>query len=214
MNLHFQKLTPPLTKWSCPNRTHVSKCALRWCAAFLLSLSMLLTVGQNLSYAQTTINREYRIKAAYLFNFGRYTQWPEDYWKTEETPFVIGILGVNPFGTSLDQIATQKELQGRKILVHYFKDITEYQPCQILYISVSVPIEKQRAIIAKLAHSKVLLIGEQYNFLQEGGMVSFLLEENKVRFGVNLDPINRDNLKISSKVLKLAAIVKKENQEK
>lgn len=192
----------------------LSKCAVRWGVLLLLSLSMFLTVGQNLSHAQTTINREYRIKAAYLFNFGRYTQWPKDYWKNKETPFVIGILGTNPFGTSLDQIATHKELQGRKILIRYFKDIKEYQPCQMLYISVSVPIDKQRAIIAKLANSKVLLVGEQHAFLQEGGMVSFLLEENKVRFGVNLAPINRDNLKISSKVLKLAAIVKKEKQGK
>lgn len=187
---------------------------MRWGIAFFLSLSILLIIGQNTSHAQTNINREYRIKAAYLFNFGRYTQWPKNYWRDKKTPFVIGILGTNPFGSSLNQIATKKELQGRKILVRYFKNISEYQPCQILYISASVSTQQQKAIIAKLANTKVLLVGEQYTFLQEGGMVYFFLEANKVRFGVNLNPIGRDNLKISSKVLKLAAIVKKENAEK
>ena len=178
----------------------------------LLFVGIFFLAGWNTCHAQTTINREYRIKAAYLFNFGRYTQWPEGYWQDEKAPFAIGILGSNPFHDSLAQIANEKELHGRKIAIYYFRNLKEYQPCQILYISESIPLEQQKVIIASLANTKVLLIGEEHAFLKEGGMVCFFLEANKVRFGVNLDPIDRNDLKISSKVLKLAAIVKKEEE--
>ena len=178
-----------------------------------LFFSMVFGAGQKVCHAQeTTINREYRIKAAYLFNFGRYTQWPKDCWPDKEAPFVIGVLGPNPFGTSLNQIAAEKQLQGRKILVRYFKDLSEYRPCQMLYIDKRVSQEEQKKAIKKLATKPVLIVGENYPFLEGGGMIAFFIEENKIPFGVNLVAMNRADLKLSSKVLKLAAVVKKDEE--
>jgi hypothetical protein len=188
------------------------RCAMRGTMLLLLGFVTIFFSIQNELRAQATINREYRIKAAYLFNFGRYTHWPVGTWSNKQAPFVIGILGTNPFGSALSQIASQKPLQDRKIVVHHFKDLSEYQPCQILYVSEDVPLQEQKEIIKKLSNTKVLLVGERHSFLEEGGMVAFLLEANKVRFGVNLDKVEQNNLKISSKVIKLAAIVKKDGE--
>lgn len=209
---HFEFLrgTKRLKIGSGPNRVYMPPRSTRWGNVFAIFFGMILALVPSLGHAQSAVNREYLIKAAYLFNFGRYTQWPEECWPDKEAPFVIGILGSNPFGEALNQIAAEKELQNRKILVLYFKNLGEYRPCQILYVAEDIPSEDRKAVIAQLSNTKVLLVGEKQSFLQEGGMVSFFLEANKVRFGVNLDPLDRNDLKISSKVLKLAAVVKKD----
>ena len=172
---------------------------------------MLLTIGVSLLIAQPAeeadINREYPIKAAYLYNFSRYVQWPVDAFPTAETPFVIGVLGNDPFGDVLDEIARTKKVEGRRILVKRFASMAAYTPCHVLFLPASVDPQEKAAAIKMARGSPVLLVGESRDFAQQGGDINFFVEENKVRFEINPEAAKQARLRISSKLLSLAKIV-------
>ena len=96
-------------------------------------------------------NREYAIKAAYLYQFSRYVQWPADAFANDRSPLVIGVLGTDPFGGILEEIARTKRIEGRPIVVRRFASMAEYTPCHILFVSSSVGPEQRAAAIQKSA---------------------------------------------------------------
>jgi hypothetical protein len=178
---------------------------------FAFSWTAMLVIGVSLSVAQTddeaALNREYPIKAAYLYNFSRYVQWPAEAFPTSDTPLVIGVLGTNPFGDTLDEIARTKKVDGRSIVAKRFASMAAYTPCHVLFVPSSTSPEEQAAAIRKTYGIPVLVVGENPGFAEQGGAVNFFIEENKVRFEINVDVAKRQKLKISSKLLSLAKIV-------
>ncbi|MHB1036925.1 MAG: YfiR family protein [Pirellulales bacterium] len=156
---------------------------------------------------ETEIDREYTIKAAYLYNFGRYVEWPANSFRGADDPFVIGVLGTDPFGATLDEIASEKKIARRRIVARRFASMTEYVPCHILFVVASTSAEQRAAAVQKLQNSRVLLVGETPGFAQQGGVINFFVEQNKVRFEINVQAAKREQLKISSKLLSLAQIV-------
>lgn len=153
-------------------------------------------------------NREYAIKAAYLYQFGRYVQWPSDTFPNDDTPLVIGVLGDNPFGTVLEEIARTKRIDGRPIIVRLFATAHEYSRCHILFLSASLSPQQKAAAIKKARKSAILLVGEEPGFAEQGGVVNFFVDENRVRFEINVAVASEEQLKISSKLLSLAKIVR------
>ena len=153
------------------------------------------------------INREYAIKAAYLYQFGHYIQWPADSFADDQSPFVIGVLGEDPFGDALDEIARDKKIDGRKIVVRRFASVEDYKPCHILFVSSSVMAADKLSSIQKSQNFPVLLVGESPGFAQHGGTINLFIEQNRIRFEVNMEVAKREQLKISSKLLSLAKIV-------
>jgi hypothetical protein len=153
-------------------------------------------------------NREYAIKAAYLYQFGRYVQWPAKSFSGDSDPLVIGVLGVDPFGGILEEIARTKRIEGRPIAVRRFASMAEYTPCHILFVNASVSPEQKAAAIDRAQKMPVLLVGEEPGFAERGGTVNFFLDENKIRFEINIEIAKQDQLKISSKLLSLARIVR------
>lgn len=156
---------------------------------------------------QPTINREYMIKSAYLYNFGRYVRWPVGSFQNAQSPLVIGVLGSDPFGNTLEIIAGQKRVEGRRIVVQNFESIDQYTRCHILFIVRSVNEEKLVEVIERLSGSNVLLVGETPSFTKLGGVISFFVKQNKVRFEISVESAKRAGLKISSKLLNLAKLV-------
>lgn len=185
--------------------------------SFILSLalaaSLLTAAGPRLLAQPAVIDREYEIKAAYLYNFGLYIEWPKNAFPGDDK-FVIGVLGPNPFGGSLDAIAAKKTIQGKKIVVRKFASIKDYQPCHILFISGEADAqadektaeERAKAALEKTKGSPVLLVADTMGLAQKGVMMNFVIEENKINIEVNLDAAKRAGLKISSKLLGLSII--------
>jgi hypothetical protein len=153
------------------------------------------------------INREYAIKAAYLYQFGRYVQWPADSFANAQAPLVIGVLGTDPFGNILEEIARTKRIEGRPIVIRRFATVAEYTACHILFVTASVSPEQKAAAIQKVQGTPTLVVGEEPGFAEHGGTVNFFLEENKIRFEINTEVAKQDQLKISSKLLSLAKII-------
>ncbi len=147
---------------------------------------------------------EYEIKAAFLYNFAKFVEWPADAFSDSHAPIVLGIVGEDPFGTALDGMVFGKTVNGRGVQVKRLSISPDLRTCHILFISSSEKKNLAR-ILAHLKGSGVLTVGEMDRFVQSGGAVNFLLEDNKVRFEINVDAAAR--LKISSKLLALARTV-------
>ncbi len=177
-------------------------------AKAILALCLLAAAAQPALAREPVaeVNQEYAIKAAYLFNFGRYVQWPQEAVYGRDAPLVIGVLGKNPFGGLLDQIS-QKKLEGRPIAVLRLSSMAEYKPCHILFVAASATAEDKSKALKLAQYAPILLVGEEAGFAEQGGTINFVVEENKVRFQINPDAAKRSQLKISSKLLGLARIV-------
>lgn len=154
-----------------------------------------------------SVSREYAIKAAYLYQFARYVQWPASAFSSDTSPVVIGVLGTDPFGTVLDEISRTKQIDGRAIVIRRFASLSDYTPCHILFVGASISADQKIAAIQKLHRSPVLLVGEEPGFAEQGGTVNFYMEENRIRFEINAEVAKQQQLRISSKLLSLAKIV-------
>ena len=149
---------------------------------------------------------EYQLKAAYLFNFLRFVEWPGDPQEDAHGHWVIGIVGDNPFGDELTQIISGKTVQGHELQVRRFQAGEDLRACHVLFISAS---EKKRlpSMLAALNGSSTLTVADMEHFLESGGMIQFVMEEKRVRFGIDVGAAGRARLKVSSKLLSLARTV-------
>jgi len=177
------------------------------CLAFALCLT-----SQN-GHALPPTSKEYQIKAAFLFHFAQFVQWPEETFPDAEAPFKIGILGDDPFGNALDETVKGETIRNRKFVIKRSTHIEDLQDCQILFISVSEKLNLAE-ILSKTAGKKILTVSEIPGFAQQGGMIKFHLEMNKVRFEINPTRAQLEGLKISSELLNLGKIVSSESEVK
>jgi uncharacterized protein DUF4154 len=162
---------------------------------------LLLATSAHLG-AQESLT-EYQVKAAYLFNFLKFVEYPSESFADPLAPMVIGVVGEDPFGSSLPQVVMGKTIQGRDLVVHVYRGGEDLHGAHVLFISAS---EKKRVptILASLRGSSVLTVSDEAGFLDAGGMIQFLNDNGRVRFAINTEATSRANLKMSSKLLSLA----------
>lgn len=150
---------------------------------------------------------EYDVKAAYLYKFTKFVEWPRTAFASAEAPFVIGVIGRDPFG-ELDRLIQGNTTGARRIEVRHFtaNDSEAFRECQMIFVSAS---EQHRlgAIVAAVQGRPVLLVGESEGFASAGGMLGFALRENRVGIEVNSAAARQARLKISSQLLNIAKIV-------
>lgn len=188
---------------SCPSRHWVLRSGQCWLRLFIVLLAPVV-VGQ-------TPNVEYRIKAAYLLNFAKFVSWPSHAFAAPDSPIVIGILGKDPFGAEIDQTVAGKKIEERPLQIRRLNENDQLDGCHILFIADSE--RKHRPYIVENARRlPILTVGETEDFTDAGGMIRFLKYDNTIRFEIDLEPVQRANLKISSKVLQVA-IVKGKTQK-
>ncbi|MFN7138296.1 MAG: YfiR family protein, partial [Limisphaerales bacterium] len=150
--------------------------------ASLIALSVALGGAERLIAQDSP---EYQIKAVFLYNFAQFVSWPEEAFNGKEDPFVIGVIGKDPFGSSLDETVRNERINGRRMEVRRYRSVEEVKGCQILFISAS---EQPRLfqILDALEGRPTLTVGDTENFARNGGMIRFLSERNKIRFRINL----------------------------
>ena len=149
---------------------------------------------------------EYRVKAAFIFNFTKFVQWPADSFEDDNTPLILGIIGNDPFGSILEETFEERTAQGRKIVVERFDGIERASDCHLLFISDS-QAKRLQHVFSKLDDLPILTIAEMEFFAQDGGIIGFYIRKNKVKFEINPEAAKSKGLKISSKLLNLARIV-------
>ncbi|MGD0404707.1 MAG: YfiR family protein [Candidatus Acidiferrales bacterium] len=183
-----------------------SKLALRF---FVLQM-ILFSSAHNFPTAlpaQVRPPSEYELKAAFLFNFAKFVDWPKNAFAGPESPFLVCILGIDPFGSALDNALRGKVIAEHPASVARLKRVADISGCQILFVAASES-HLLSEVVAKLRGQSVLVIGETNDFASSGGAIQFTLEDNRVRFFINPDAADRAGLKISSKLLALAKIVR------
>jgi hypothetical protein len=150
---------------------------------------------------------EYAVKAAYLFNFMRFTQWPSSP-ALADGPLRICVLGQDPFGPVLDTTVAGEAIEGRNVIALRISEPKEAPNCHILFISSSEE-EHLQQILLSIENLPVLTVSDTPHFVEQGGMIQFVLQQGKVRFEVNLAVCISAGLTLSSDLLKLATRVRK-----
>lgn len=148
---------------------------------------------------------EYQVKAAYLFNFAKFVKWPPDP-AARSSSFDICILGQDPFGATLDATVGGEKIDGLPVSIRRIDAVSESKSCRILFISKS---EEPRLnnLLSEIDRSDTLTVSDIPRFSKRGGMIEFMPEGNRVRFGINLDSAERSRLTVSSELLKVATTV-------
>jgi YfiR/HmsC-like len=128
--------------------------------------------------AESSANGEYEVKAAFLFHFAQFVEWPPDAFQNPTSPLIYCTIGEDPFHGGLDESLRGKSVGARTIEVRHVKQPQEVHGCQILFIAAG---EKKRAgdVMATTVGHPILTVGENEGFVQSGGMIGFCLEENK-----------------------------------
>jgi hypothetical protein len=170
----------------------------------LLSLILPLTLTSNLlsTAVLAQASDEYQVKAAFLYNFVRFVEWPADAFSDSSAPVVIGVVGDDPFGSKIDQMINGKTANGRPLVLKRFTNIKALTFCHILFICSSEKNNLRQALAA--AGAGVLTVGETERFTQMGGIINFTIVDSKVRFAINQVAAERAGLKISAKLLNLS----------
>jgi hypothetical protein len=159
------------------------------------------------SLAENARPSEYEVKAAYLYNFGKFLSWPAQS-DSSDKPFQICVLGEDPFGPTLDAILAGEKIGGDVVIARRIRSAQEAASCRILFISAS-EISRIKIVLETLRAMPVLTVSDMPDFLQYGGMIRFVLDGDRVRFEVSLVAAEKAHLGMSSQLLKVATAVRK-----
>jgi hypothetical protein len=159
-------------------------------------------------WAQSPKPTDYQVKAAYLYNFGRFVEWPSSVAAAKSESFTVCVLGQDPFGSTLDATLAGESIAGKKVVAKRISTPQESVNCQILFLSAAEASRLNR-IVEDLDKVAVLTVSDMPQFAQRGGMIQFVLEGKRVRFEVNLSATQHVGLTLSSDLLKVATAVRK-----
>lgn len=182
--------------------------------AAILATALLPSVAAESAFAQAAegrvVDREYYIKAAFLYHFSNFVDWPDT--ASSQKNITIGILGTDPFGEALATI-NGKMVKGRRIVLKKFRTLSDLEPCEILFISTS-----ERGNLAKIMDAvkdwNALTVSDIDGFAKHWGTINFVPSGNKVRFELNVDAAKRRQLRVSSRLLRVATIVTDEHNQR
>jgi hypothetical protein len=180
----------------------------RWRAALICLLASAFPTAAVRAGEVARPSNEYQIKAVFLFNFAQFAEWPTRAFPDAKAPFVIGILGTDPFGAYLDELVKDEKVRGHPLVVRRYHDLASPCDCHILYISQS-EADRFPAIISGLRNNSVLTISDVDGFARMGGMILFARDGGKVRLKINVEATRAAGVVISSKILRSATIVTK-----
>jgi hypothetical protein len=170
--------------------------------AAVLLLNSLLLLGGN---ARASEFDEYAVKAAFLYNFAKFVEWPPEKFASADAPLLICIVGENPFGGALATLSG-KSVDRRPVEVRNIPTTTSLDPCHIVFLGRAEQ-DSFKPLLAKLARLPILTVSDIGDFTRSGGMIGLIEAEQRIRFSINLTAARRANLNLSSQLLKLATTV-------
>jgi hypothetical protein len=159
------------------------------------------------AFAQGDHEGEYQVKLVFLYNFAEFVQWPADTFRDAGAPLTICVAGDNPFQGEIEQSLRGRTVGGHPLEVRRLNSDEDPHACQMIFVRAT-EMKATSRILASSKGSSTLTVGEAKGFAERGGILNLTREENKLRFEVNIDAAAQTRLKISSKLLALAKIVK------
>jgi len=174
----------------------------------LLFVALMVFAALNLDATETKSKqtREYDLKAAFLFNFAHFVDWPATAFSDTNAPITIGVLGDDPFGPVLDELVEGETIKNRKLVIKRSQNLEDLKTCQVLFISKSESAHIEQ-ILNALDNASIFTVGDIDGFARQGGVTNFFLQGNKVRFEINPQSARRKGLHISAQLLALGTEV-------
>jgi YfiR/HmsC-like len=173
-------------------------------------LSLIVLLGAALQMrAEGLAFDEYQVKAAFLYNFAKFVEWPAGTFAKASDSVEICIVGQNPFGSTLEDMVQGKKIGERTFTVRRLPDTQQASGCQIVFIGAA-EWKRTPALLEALRGAGILTVGETGDFTALGGVIGFKLDGTRVRIQIALEAAERSRLRISSKLLSLAEIVKRQ----
>jgi hypothetical protein len=175
-------------------------------AAVVCALSTVCGLAAMNEHIKADAYKEYEIKAAFLYKFTGFVDWPPAAFPADDTPILIGVLGEDPFGTSLDDIVRNKKAKNRDIQVKRSNEAADLKNCHIVFVCSS---EKGRlkTLFSDFKGTSVLTVGDTNSFAKLGGMINLVPVDNKIGLEINVAAAKNAGLAISSQLLNLAKTV-------
>jgi hypothetical protein len=169
-------------------------------------LAALAALGASALAQTQTPSREYQVKAAFLFNFAQFVDWPPTVFDGGDAPLAICVLGDDPFGGYLDDLVRGEQVNNRRLTVQRFHAAEDVKGCQVLYVSRSETKNVEKAL-ASGREMDALTVSDVDDFAERGGIIQLATEAGKIRLRINVLAAKASNLVISSKLLRSATIV-------
>ncbi|HTD67267.1 MAG TPA: YfiR family protein [Candidatus Limnocylindria bacterium] len=186
--------------------------ALRWPAdrglMLLIGLAMLMLAAGRMIGAEVAVAKEHELKAAFLYNFTKFVEWPTNSFADTNTPLVIAVAGPSPCAAALEPLARDRKVNGRSFIIKTVKKPEEAAGAHLLFVPASENA-RLKDWLAWSAGQSVLTVGESEEFAQQGGMIVFLVEGEKIRFEINMAQADAARLKVSAQLQKLAKTVRR-----
>ncbi len=168
-----------------------------------LVIMALVVIMEGRGAAQT---KEYAVKAAFLEKFTRFIQWPENVSADSSQPFILGVLGENPFGSDLEHIFSRHKIINKSGRVRYLRSLEELDDCQLVFISRSMANSLDQILELTRDHP-ILTVADTKGFAEKGVHINLYHSGNTIRFEVNVEALRRSGLQVSYLLLNLARIV-------
>jgi YfiR/HmsC-like len=173
--------------------------------ASITALIPLLSVGLLPAAAPVVPPNEYALKSVFLYNFCHFIEWPDSAFTSPNEPFVIGIVGDDPFGSSLKEAVAGENYRNHPIVIEHYRSAKEIKRCHLLFVAKSENSHFD-AILGALNSKSVVTVGETEDFLDHGGMIALPTDRNRVRLRIKPATMRAANLSVSSKLLRVADI--------
>lgn len=185
--------TKPGPGWRWPRRR---------CCGWILALAV-ACILPALAAPASAANREYQLKAAFLYNFVQFVEWPDGTFADAKSPIVLATLGPDPFEGGLDAAVAGKTVGGRPLVVKHFATAADVGKCQLLFVPAG-SADEFAAALRNAGPAGVLTVGEADAFLKDGGIIRFYQEDNRLRFEINKGAATKARIQISAKLMRLA----------
>jgi uncharacterized protein DUF4154 len=178
---------------------------LRLCELFLVIL-VLVCPDSPLAHGTSLDNNEYAVKAAFLFHFAQLTNWPSDTFQHPDDPLTFCTTGKDPFNGALEMVLAGKTVKGHAVRIAHLKQLSGVHACQVLFVGI-LESSHLAVLLANLQNLPILTTGEADDFTQQGGMIGFRPEQERLRFEINVAAAEKCNLSFSSELLSLAKAI-------
>lgn len=169
----------------------------------LACLATLAPIRAQQGPPQTPRNLAAEVKAAFVYNFLNFIEWPASAFARADEPFRVCVVGGDPVSEELVVTVRGEAVAGRKILVERLKDESDGGSCRVLFVPIGDEI-RLPSLMRATAKRGVLVVGESQSVLDACGSIALIVEEGRVRFDVNMAALRSQNLKVSSKLLRVA----------
>jgi len=171
-------------------------------------LASIVPSRQSAAADPSPVSREYEIKAAFLYNFAKFIEWPAQSFPDANAPIVIGVLGDSPCAPALERLVKDRKINSRAIAVRRVESAQEASGTHLLFVDASEEAHFERLEPA-IEALPVVTVGESPSFVPAGGAINFVLQGDNVRFEINMGAAGRAGVKISAQLLKLATAVRR-----